>query len=284
MACRGLGIRWMLLVLTYHRIVKSREGIADFFDVTAAELERQIRRVTGRWQRCVTPETLVEERCEPDKGKRGFLITLDDGTTDHYDVAAPLLERLGVRGVFFVNTARLGRTGYLNSPQCVELQARGHFGESHSHEHKRLTQLSAGVLHRHLAESRRILRNLGLGEWDFLAPPGGYIAASTLQAAKAEGYRMVRTLNWGYNCVANPLSVQSITVNRSTAGRCFGLMVSPRCEGVKRAFYCVKEAVKRGSLSSLYFGLREPSVMNRRAALDGAKRAGGQGGTSGSKP
>lgn len=253
----------MFLVLTYHRIVESPDAIADFFDVCASELESQIALVKNSWGRCASPSTLLEAQDRRDDARQGFLITFDDGTADHFTMAAPLLERQGARGIFFVNTARLGSNGYLNIQQCQELQARGHAIESHSHEHKRLTQLPAGVLHRHLAESRRTLRDLGLGLWDFLAPPGGDMDASTIQAANAEGYRLLRTLAWGYNRDVDPLSLQSITVNRSTAGSWFRPLISPRGESVKRAFYRTKEFIKRGSLGPLYLGLRDPNPKTR---------------------
>lgn len=243
--------------------MESRDAIVDFFDVSASELESQIARVRNVWGRCVTPDALLEAQDCRDDVKQGFLVTFDDGTPDHYTLAAPLLERQGARGVFFVNTARLGNDRRLSIQQCQELQARGHAIESHSHEHKRLTQLPAGVLHRHLAESRRTLHDLGLGVWDFLAPPGGAMNPSTIQAAHAEGYRLLRTLEWGYNRALNPLLLQSITVNRSTAGSWFRPLISPRGERIKRAFYRTKELIKHSSLGPLYFGLREPNPKNR---------------------
>ncbi len=255
----------MFLVLTYHRIVADRHAVSDFFDVTVEELEQHVKLAKRLWHRCATPGELLASQNKRDDSRSGFLITFDDGTEDHYTIVAPILERNDTRGVFFVNPGRFGKPGYLDVEQCRELQARGHAIESHSQDHKRLTRLPPGLMHRQLAESRRTLKESALCRWDFLAPPGGAVDASTAQAAHAEGYALLRTLAWGYNRTVSGLSVESITINRSTAGRWFRILVSPRCEAIKKAFYHTKEWFKQGSLGSLYFALRESNSAGRTA-------------------
>ncbi len=247
----------MFLVLTYHRILKDCGACSGFFDVSARELQGHLSIATRSWGRCASPGDLLQLQDGRDRKRRGFLMTFDDGTEDHYATAAPILEANNARGVFFVNTSRLGREGYLSIEQCQELQARGHAIESHGHEHKRLTGLAPGLLHRQLAESRRRLRELNLGRHDFLAPTGGSMDDEVVQAARAEGYKRLRSLGWGYNRGGTDTIVESITLNRRTAQGWFGLLASPRFERAKKALYRSKELLKGGSFGSLYFGLRE---------------------------
>jgi peptidoglycan/xylan/chitin deacetylase (PgdA/CDA1 family) len=167
------------------------------------------------------------------------------------------LEREDARGVFFVSTSRLGRDGYLSVAQCHELQERGHAIESHSHDHKPLTQLTAAEVRYQLGESRRRLREQGLGRWDFVAVPGGYLSPEITRAAREERYALLRTLQWGYNRVASPFEVESITINRQTTGCWFRPLISPRFEVLKRTAYRSKEFVKTGRMGRLYFGLRD---------------------------
>ena len=248
----------MILVLTYHRIVGDSGAIRQFFDVSADELDWHVRLVKEVWGEGASPRMLLESTPGRDEERQGFLITFDDGTEDHYHRAAPVLERNGVRGVFFVNTSLLGTDGYLTMQQCRELQARGHAIESHAHEHKKLTELLEEDLRRQLSGSRRLLRESGLGQWNFLAVPGGYFSDVVLRAAKDEGYQCLRTLEWGYNRTMVPLRIESITVNRRTTGWWFGPLISPRLESAKKLFYRAKELVKGGRLQSFYFGLRSP--------------------------
>jgi peptidoglycan/xylan/chitin deacetylase (PgdA/CDA1 family) len=216
----------MLLVLTYHRIVKNPGEVKGFFDVSAGEFASHLHAALQIW-----------------------------GGADHYFTAAPILERHGVRGIFFVNTARLGTDGYLTLVQCQELQARGHAIESHAHQHKPLAGLPEEQLRCQLAESRRLLCENGLGQWGLLAPPGGYYDAAVVQAARTCGYRSLRTIDWGYNRRLNPFAVESIIINRRLAGGWFRLMASPNAEAAKKTVYRIKETVKNG-LPSVYSFLK----------------------------
>lgn len=246
----------MLLVLTYHRIVENPGGIKGFFDVCAGEVEAHLQAALQIWGRSATPADLQIEQREGSSSRTGFLVTFDDGTADHYFTAAPLLERHGLHGVFFVNTARLGADGYLTLAQCQELQARGHSIESHAHQHKPLIGLPEDQLRSQLAESRRILCDHGLGQWGLFAPPGGLYDAAVVQAAKTCGYQALRTVNWGYNRRLNPFAVESIIINRRLAGVWFRLMASPNAEAAKKAIFRAKETVKNG-LPSVYSFLRK---------------------------
>lgn len=246
----------MLLVLTYHQIVETPGALKGFFDITTGELDRQLQRVKEVWQTNASPGELINSATSS-KAKRGFLVTFDDGTVDHYHTAAPLLERHGVSGVFFCSTNRIGQAGYLTLQQCQELQARGHAIESHSHDHKILVGLTKEELHHQLAESRRRLCERGLGQWNFIAVPGGYFDDAVVEAARREGYAMLRTLEWGYNRSPHPFRIESITINRKTAGRWYAPLISPRWEGAKRAVYRIKERLKTGRFKSWYFGARD---------------------------
>lgn len=236
----------MLLVLTYHRIVKNSGDISGFFDVCAGEFECHLQAALQIWGGAATPVDLQNEQLEGGSSRTGFLATFDDGTADHYFTAAPLLERLGLQGIFFVNTARLGIDGYLTQAQCRELQARGHAIESHAHLHKPVTGLTEEQLRSQLVESRQRLQENGLGQWDLFAPPGGIYDAAVVQAAKTCGYRSLRTVKWGYNKKLNPFAVESIIINRRLAGRWFKVMASPNAETAKIAVFQVKETVKNG--------------------------------------
>lgn len=243
----------MLLVLTYHRIVERPEAIGDFFDVTAAELDRHLTLATRCWRRGASPRDLL---AAGDAGREGFLVTFDDGTIDHYLTAAPVLERHGLRGVFFVNTELIGAAGRMTLGQCRELSARGHAIESHSHDHASLVDLSDSALRWQLTTSRDWLRAEGLGQHDFLAVPGGIFDARVLRVSGECGYRLVRTLEWGYNRGRDPLRIESVTMNRHTAGRWSGVLLSPGGEAAKKSLSRVKDVVKKVA-PSVYRGMRD---------------------------
>jgi peptidoglycan/xylan/chitin deacetylase (PgdA/CDA1 family) len=114
-------------------------------------------------------------------GKPPMLFTFDDGRESNYDVAAPLLESVGGRGVFLVVPAfaecsatdaldfyrsrinpdsRPGDESWedwrpMTREQIAELAARGHTIGNHTLTHQRLAGLAAQNLEREIGESAR---------------------------------------------------------------------------------------------------------------------------------
>jgi peptidoglycan/xylan/chitin deacetylase (PgdA/CDA1 family) len=115
--------------------------------------------------------------------KPPILFTFDDGRESNYNVAAPLLESFGGRGVFFVVPAfadcdadhaltfyrsrinpdsRVGDENWedwkpMNPGQIEDLAGRGHAIGSHTLTHQRLVGLSPDKLEREIGDSARML-------------------------------------------------------------------------------------------------------------------------------
>ena len=98
----------MLLVLTYHRIVENVSAVRDFFDVPRAELDEHLRAAKQIWGGAASPAEIQKEQKEGSHARTGFLVTFDDGTTDHYFAAAPVWSATGGCGDFF---RQYGSTG-----------------------------------------------------------------------------------------------------------------------------------------------------------------------------
>jgi len=114
--------------------------------------------------------------------KPGLLVCLDDGRRDNFEVAAPLLEKFGLRGVFFVPVdfvdcpeseqprfVKQHNISYGTSepdvhamtwPQVRELHARGHSIGGHTSSHRRMPPgVPATDLEYELVRSRRVLED-----------------------------------------------------------------------------------------------------------------------------
>lgn len=95
----------MLLVVNFHYIrPEGQYPYPGIFPTPAEKLQAQLE-VLGRSFDFVSGDDLLgaltDDQILPD---RACLITFDDGLREQYEVAAPILEALGVRGVFFVCT------------------------------------------------------------------------------------------------------------------------------------------------------------------------------------
>lgn len=157
---------------------------------TLGEHAEQFRRQLG-WVaehfKVIDPETFaraIETKVRPWTGSRpAVLFTFDDGRESNYLVAAPILESLGARGIFFVVprfiglTAKESRDFYYsridvrNMPrdgqaeeevwkpmtpdQLADLTRRGHWIGNHTLSHVRLTGLSEKELALEIEQSSR---------------------------------------------------------------------------------------------------------------------------------
>lgn len=176
-------------ILTYHRVVS--DGARQFFhDLEVTPFAQQLRRIVER-----TSPSEDGFRLLPGRGP--VCLTFDDGTADHRRVAE-LLAAQGLTATFFVITGRLNRPGYLCEEDAHAMAAQGHRLASHSVTHRHLTALSAAELADELAASRLQLEALTQTAVDWLAPPGGVYTRAVIDEALRLGYKVVRTMDWGY--------------------------------------------------------------------------------------
>lgn len=143
----------------------------------AAQFQRQLEWVAKHFT-LISPETFFElwDQSHVDLGwaKPAVLFTFDDGRESNYQVAVPLLESMGARGLFFVVPEFIGlrdqeaREFYyskidvrglpqdkneevwtpMNSGQLLDLVRRGHAVGNHTMSHVGLADLAASELQR----------------------------------------------------------------------------------------------------------------------------------------
>ncbi len=119
------------------------------------------------------------------------VLTFDDGLASDYEIAFPLLAEFGQRAVFFLNTATIGKAGYLEWSRIAEMQRNGMSFQSHSHRHVDLTVLPNLTLEAELTESKQRLEDRLGSRVDFLAAPHGVLDRRVVHRALAVGYRGV---------------------------------------------------------------------------------------------
>lgn len=127
-------------------------------------------------------------------GKRSdFVFTFDDGGSSAYYIVAPILEKYNKKGIFFIVTSCIGKEGFLSAEQIVDLSKRGHTIGSHSHSHKRLSELSDMEILREWQESKDILSTLLNKSIETASIPNGYQSDSVLVMAEKVGYKALYT-------------------------------------------------------------------------------------------
>src|SRR5437879_1520972 len=95
----------MLIVVTYHYVRPTFEApFAGIHGVTPAQLEGQLRRLATAGEFVSGRDVLDAVRGTGCLPERAILITFDDGLREQCEHALPVLRRLGIPGMFFVNT------------------------------------------------------------------------------------------------------------------------------------------------------------------------------------
>lgn len=132
-------------------------------------------------------------RCEGWHDDR-LLLTFDDGGVSALNQIAPLLERNGWRGHFFVATDWIGRPGFLTADQIRDLDRRGHLIGSHSCSHPdRITHVPHDRLVLEWQASALRLADLVGHPVTAASVPGGYYSQAVAEAAADAGIEVLFT-------------------------------------------------------------------------------------------
>src|SRR5262249_23488332 len=116
-----------------------------------------------------------------------------------YTVAAPVLERHGLRGEFFVVTRWIGQPGFMSAAQLRDLAACGHGIHSHSRTHRRLPDLTRQEIDDELRGSKADLESLLGNRVELFSIPGGAFDDRVIETASSVGYSAVLSSIEGYN-------------------------------------------------------------------------------------
>ena len=191
------------VVLAYHAINRVDPAADPYRLVTAPEhLESHVRTLQRLGYAFLTAGQVLERW--PDGRPRGrtAVVTVDDGWLDGLTIAAPLLERLGVRATFYVCPGWLDRGGHplvagdagrlLDAAGARELHERMEIA-SHTMSHPDLRELGDAELAAELSGSRAAVEELTGAPCRTLAYPYGAFDDRVERAARAAGYELAYT-------------------------------------------------------------------------------------------
>lgn len=163
----------------YHDIVTIQDKISGFQNNSAFQYKIE--------------EAAFDEQVRALQGK-DVSFTFDDGGLSFITKAAPILEKYGFKGVFFISTKFIGTPGFLSVEQVKELAKRGHLVGSHSHSHPEIfTKLSKEDINKEWKTSFEILNSM-LGDVELmLSIPNGYASRIVIEEAIKCGYTEIYT-------------------------------------------------------------------------------------------
>ncbi len=122
--------------------------------------------------------------------KKSIVLTFDDGTSDHYVSALPILKELNMTATFFIVKGFIGRGGYMTAAEITELKDAGMEIGGHSLTHKNLATQTYEVTYKEIRDSLRSTDNV------FSYPSGKY-STTTVEILKELGVKATVTTNLG---------------------------------------------------------------------------------------
>jgi len=190
-----------LPILMYHHVRGAGPGDSELtrgLTVDPAAFETQLAYLQQQGYRTVSMRQLYTALYQGEPlPERSVLLTFDDGYADSYAVAAPLLEKYGFSGTFFIVTGLVGSEGYMNWDQVVELERMGMEIGSHTASHPDLTVLDGGGLEAELAGSAAALSERLAHPVYWLCYPAGAYNEEVLGRCLPAGYLLSVTTEPG---------------------------------------------------------------------------------------
>ena len=132
-------------VLEYHAI-GSHPDWPQGMVIAPATFEKHLQYMQENGYHMVTVAELAERLTSGKPMDKYIALSFDDGYTDNYTEAFPLLKKYGARGTFAVINSKIGGKIYMNAKQLKEMQVAGMEITSHTFSHNRLEDIDSVYL------------------------------------------------------------------------------------------------------------------------------------------
>ena len=188
-------------ILMYHSIADDASARFRKYAVPRAHFAEQMAYLAEQHYMTLTVSQLVQRRTSGQPlPERAVVLTFDDGFSDFYSAALPVLKQHGFKATLYLPTAYINETSrwlrreneagrpLLTWQQIFNVQAEGIEIGAHSHRHLQLDILPAAVTHAEVTRCKQILEEQLCVEVASFAYPYGYYRPAVQQLVQAAGY------------------------------------------------------------------------------------------------
>lgn len=218
-------------VLMYHRIVEDPPRGSRFPDlyVSPEAFDAELGVLWARGWRTITAAALGEAiRARTAVPAGTFVISIDDGHSDGYTTAWPIMQKYGFVGTFYVVPGHIGRPGFLTWDMAATLAQTGNEIANHTMGHVSLPSYHGAALAAQIdgaalaIQAQLAIRGVTTTVRTF-AYPYGHSSAEAMQFLASRGYTLAVTTVHGTGSIlgSEPLRCPRIRVSRGESPRTF---------------------------------------------------------------
>jgi peptidoglycan/xylan/chitin deacetylase (PgdA/CDA1 family) len=171
-------------VLCYHRISDGNKGD---YTVSPATFSSHMKILADSGYHSISPDQLygylAYNKTLPTKP---FIVSFDDSRVEHAEIAAPILEKHGFRGAFFIMTITYNKKNYMTKDQIAALVKAGHTVGLHSWDHTMVIKYKeAADWQKQVVEPKKKLEGITGKPVEYWADPNGvYDHKSVVELSK----------------------------------------------------------------------------------------------------
>lgn len=210
----------------YHMVRETVNPVERRYAVSPQRFAKHMDMLTeAGFQMSSTRDLEAFVRGDADSLRNPVAITFDDGYTDNYENAWPILRQRGIPAAVFLVTGTMAGTndwmaagGYPARPmmtwsQARELSAAGVDLGAHAVTHPRLTHLPTVAARAEIADSKKAIEDAVGVEIDSFAYPYGDANSRVRQLVGEAGFRLAFCTRPGFNRMGeDPLMIRRIEV------------------------------------------------------------------------
>ena len=184
-------------VLEYHAI-GSHPDWPQGMVVAPATFDRHLQYLQEKGYHMVTVAELADRLATGKSMEKYIALSFDDGYTDNYTEAFPLLKKYNARGTFSIINSKIGGKIYMNAEQLKEMQRAVMEIASHTFSHNRLEDIDPVYLNWEIGVSKYDLEKRLLPADETvctMAYPCGSYNEQSIAKLKEFGYKAALTGN-----------------------------------------------------------------------------------------
>ncbi|WPV64620.1 polysaccharide deacetylase family protein [Chitinophaga sp. LS1] len=176
-------------ILCYHNISKADDGKEDLLHISEKHFQQQMQYLYNNGYTAITPDGLYAHmNGGAPLPSKSIMITFDDSHETHYSLAVPVLNQFHFRGVFFIMTVCLNKTGWLTASEIRDMSDQGHIIACHTWDHTNLALHPSYNVNEQIVKPKALLEKITGTSVCYFAFPYGEWNEQAIKDLKQANY------------------------------------------------------------------------------------------------